>query len=50
MYQANNIFNDRINQVAEKDKVPQRSTPVMPICVVRSLIMCYRDWETDLVS
>ena len=35
MYQAHNIFNDRINPVAEEDKVPQRSTPIMPICIVK---------------
>lgn len=39
MYQAHNIFNDRINPVAEEDKVPQRSTPVIQIKIEEKQIM-----------
>ena len=39
MYQAHNIFNDRINPVADEDKVPQRSTPIVKIKIEEKQVM-----------
>lgn len=39
MYQAHNIFNDRINPVADEDKVPQRSTPIVRIKIEEKQVM-----------